>query len=104
MNDLHFKEPVDPDLFAESERVLAEQMQAIEGFEGFGVIQASETHVIIVILGDSTEVLDRIATEVGSPWMDANVVPLLAAPPERHVGPLIAVRGNLMHSRPPRVE
>jgi hypothetical protein len=43
-----------------------------------------------VILGDTVDVLDRVATEVGSPWMLANVVSLLAAPPEHHIGPVIA--------------
>jgi hypothetical protein len=35
-------------------------------------------------------VLDKIATKVGSPWMMANVVPLLASPLERHLGPIVA--------------
>jgi len=47
-------------------------------------------HVVLVITGDDADVLDRLAAEVGSPWMVENVVPLLAAPPERHVGPIIA--------------
>jgi hypothetical protein len=35
------------------------------------------------LAGDSkdAEVLDRVATEVGSLWMGANIVPLLAEPP-----------------------
>jgi hypothetical protein len=90
VNLLHFKEPLDPAVFARSERDLVQQMRAIEGFRGFHVIQTSEKDVILVILGDSVEVLDQIATEVGSPWMRANVVPLLAGPPERHIGPIVA--------------
>ncbi|MFI5041077.1 MAG: hypothetical protein ACHQNA_04390 [Acidimicrobiales bacterium] len=42
-----------------------------------------------MIVGDSAETLDRPATEVGSPWMRANVVPLLATPPDRQLGPII---------------
>lgn len=62
-------------------------MRAIKGFRGFEVVQTSEHDVI---LGDSVEVLDRIATEVGSPWMREHVVPLLDGPPQRHIGPSLA--------------
>jgi hypothetical protein len=70
----------------------------IEGFQDLYVVQRSDpyavqrsdTEVVLVILGDTVDVLDRVATEVGSPWMLANVVSLLAAPPEHHIGPVIA--------------
>jgi len=39
------------------------------------------------------DALDQIATEIGSPWMRENVVPLPAGPPERHIGPNIASSG-----------
>jgi len=90
VNLLRFKEPVEPAVFAGVERDLVPQMLAIKGFRGFHVVQTSDQEVILVILGDSVEVLDQIASEVGSPWMRANVVPLLAGPPERHIGPIIA--------------
>ncbi|HVT75710.1 MAG TPA: hypothetical protein VHD87_01675 [Acidimicrobiales bacterium] len=90
VNHLRFKEPVDPELFASAATELTAQMRAIEGFQGFHVIQTSETEVILVIFGDDVDVLNRIATEVGSPWMTAKVVPLLAGPPDRQIGPTIA--------------
>lgn len=89
VNLLRFKEAVDPAIFANAERELTAQMRAIEGFQDFYVIQTCDTEAILVILGDTTEVLDRVATEVGSPWMMANVVPLLAGPPDRQIGPTI---------------
>jgi hypothetical protein len=65
-------------------------MRAIEGFRGLQVVQTSEHDVILVILGDSVEVLDQITTEVGSPWMrDHGVLPL-DGPPERYIGQSIA--------------
>lgn len=90
INHLHFREPVDTALFAEAARDLTPAMRAIDGFEEFFVVQTSETAVVLVIVGDSVEALNRVATEVGSPWMAGNVVPLLAGPPERHIGPTIA--------------
>lgn len=90
VNLLHFREPVDATIFSSAERELEEKMRAIEGFRGFEVVQTSEHEVILVILGDDVDVLDRIATEVGSPWMREHVVPLLDGPPQRHVGTTIA--------------
>jgi hypothetical protein len=90
VNHLHFKEPPNPELFLTAERDLTPQMKEIEGFRVFHVVQVGEDHAILIILGDTPDALNRVATEVGSPWMTANVVPLLAAPPERHIGPIVA--------------
>ena len=90
VNVLRFEEPVDPALFERAEVELGTAMRAIEGFGGFQVVHTGESEVVLLIHGDTGETLDRIATDVGSPWMVANVVPLLGAPPERHLGPVIA--------------
>jgi len=90
VNLLRFKDTVEPDLFPRAQRELTPQMRAIEGFQDFFAIQTSDTEVILLILGDDVDALNRLATEVGSPWMTANVVPLLAGPPDRHIGPTIA--------------
>jgi hypothetical protein len=94
VNLLKFKEPVDTRLFAAHEADLAAKMRAIDGFRGFHVVHDSETTVVLIIHGDTPEVLNRVATEVGSPWMVEHIVPLLAGPPDRHIGPLIATTGG----------
>lgn len=66
------------------------QARKIEGFRSLHIMQVAPDHFILIITADTTDDLDRVATEVGSPWMVANVVPLLASPPERQVGPLVA--------------
>lgn len=90
VNVLRFKEPVDPGLFHRAQDELGEAMRAIAGFQGLHIVQTSDTEVILIILGTSTHVLDRIATEVGSPWMIAHVLPHLSASPQRHIGEEIA--------------
>ncbi len=90
VNLLQFKEPVDPALFERAEVELGTAMRCIDGFEGFQVVHTGESEVVLLIFGDTVETLDRIASDVGSAWMIANVVPLLAAPPARHIGPVIA--------------
>ncbi|HWD56156.1 MAG TPA: hypothetical protein VG346_13605 [Acidimicrobiales bacterium] len=74
-------------MFAQAARELTPLTRAIEGFEDLYAIEASATEVALVILGDDVDVSNRVATEVGSPWMAAHVVRLLAGPPDRPAGP-----------------
>jgi hypothetical protein len=89
-NVLRFTDPVDPAIFQRAITELAEPMRAIEGFQALEVVQSGETEVVLLISADDVAALDRIATDIGSPWMVEHVVPLLASPPERHIGPVIA--------------
>ena len=90
VNHLHFREPPDPDLFVRAEKEVVPPARAIEGFRGLQVVRVAPDHFVLIITGDDEGVLDRVATEVGSPWMMNHVVPLLASPPERHIGPIVA--------------
>jgi hypothetical protein len=86
INHLHFAAAPDAHLFARIEGEFVPQARTVDGFRALHVVQVAPDHIVLVILGDDAASLDRLATEVGSPWMMANVVPLLASPPERHVG------------------
>jgi hypothetical protein len=90
VNVLHFKEAIDAGLFERAVSELAAPMRAIDGFQSLDIVRSGEAEAVLLIAADTVDVLDRIATEVGSPWMLEHVVPLLAGPPERHVGPVIA--------------
>ena len=90
VNHLTFRDPLDPDLFTAAQDDLVPAMRDVPGFDGMHVVQASPTEAILLIFGEDATTLDRIATEIGAPWMTANVVPLLASPPSRSLGPLIA--------------
>jgi hypothetical protein len=90
VNHLHFREAPNPELCSSAARDPTPQMKEIEGFRAFHVVQVGEDHAILIILGETPDVLNRVATEVGSPWMRANIVPRLAAAPERHIGPVVA--------------
>ncbi len=94
VNHLHFRDPVDPALFARAAVDLADPMRAVDGFARLEVVQTGERDAVLIIIADSPATLDRLASEVGSPWMVEHVVPLLAGPPERHLGESVAsVRG-----------
>jgi hypothetical protein len=49
-----------------------------------------DTHLILLLDFRSAEDADRIAREIGGPWMREHVVPLLARNTERSVGAVIA--------------
>lgn len=89
VNHIHFRDAIPATLFADAQRDLAGPMAAIEGFGGFSVVQVSDTEAVLLISGADAAVCDRIATEVGSPWMRAHVVPLLSGPPDRKLGPVV---------------
>jgi hypothetical protein len=100
---MHFADPADPEVFARSAGDLESRMRAIESFRDFEVVQTSEREVILLIFGDTTDALDRIASEVGSPRLRENVVLLLDAPPRRYVGEPIAASPDLAGDLPGRV-
>jgi hypothetical protein len=54
------------------------------------VAKVDERHLILVLEFSTAEDADRIAREVGGPWMRQNITPLLAGETERSVGEVIA--------------
>ncbi len=54
------------------------------------VAQVDERHLILVLEFSSEEEANRIAREVGGPWMNEHIRPLLAGDTERHLGEVIA--------------
>jgi hypothetical protein len=62
----------------------------VPGFRALHVIELTDDEVVLVVLADTAEALDRIATEVGNSWMRENVIPHLAAPPDRQIGKVVA--------------
>ena len=54
------------------------------------VAKVDETHLVLILQFATAEDADRIAREVGGPWMRENIVPLLAGDTERSVGEVIA--------------
>ena len=54
------------------------------------VAKVDETHVILILEFSSAEDADRMAREVGGPWMREYIRPLLAGDTEHSVGEVIA--------------
>lgn len=57
------------------------------------VAKVDDRHLILILEFASAEDADRIAREVGGPWMREHITPLLADGTERSLGEVIASAG-----------
>ena len=91
INHLRLREPV----AAATVDALREGMQLVvdEGAVAARVAQVDEAHLILILEFSSAEDADRIAREVGGPWMREHIRPLLAGDTDRSVGEVIASAG-----------
>ena len=91
VNHLVFERPVTQDVLD----VAREAGQALVDAGGlaFHLVQADETHVILVLFFPDLETEERITREVGGPWMREHVLPLLSEPTRRSSGEVVVSRG-----------
>ena len=88
VNHLHLAEPVEETTIEASREAV--QLVVDAGGLGAHVVKADDKHLILVLLFTSAEDADRIARDVGGPWMREHIVPLLADGTERNVGEVVA--------------
>jgi hypothetical protein len=88
INHLRLREPV-PDATVEAARK-GMQLVVDAGALAARVGKVDETHLILILEFSTAEDADRIAREVGGPWMRENIRPLLAGDTERSVAEVIA--------------
>jgi hypothetical protein len=88
VNHLRLRDPVaDATVEALREGV---RLSTAAGALGARVAKVDETHLILILEFSSAKDADRMAREVGGPWMRENIRPLLAGDTERSVGEVIA--------------
>ena len=88
INHLRLREPV-TDATVEAVRT-GTQLMVDAGALAARVAKVDETHLILILEFSTAEDADRIAREVGGPWMQENITPLLADGTERSVAEVIA--------------
>ena len=88
VNHLHLTRP----LTDETEQACREIVPLIRnaGASAAQVVRVDDTHLVLILEFASAEDADRVATDVGGPWMREHILPLLARGPERSVGEVIA--------------
>lgn len=88
INHLRLREPVtDTTVEAAHEGM---RMVVDAGALAARVAKVDDTHLILMLEFATAEDAGRVAREVGGPWMNAHIRPLLAGDTERSVGEVIA--------------
>ena len=88
VNHLHLREPVDEETLHTARAAMQRVVDA--GSLEARVVQVDDTHLIVVLEFAEPDDADRIARDVGGPWMREHILPLLERGPERSVGEIIA--------------
>jgi len=88
INHLHLRDP----LTEETADAARGAVQAVVEAGGLAarVAKVDERHLVLILEFDSADDADRIAREVGGPWMREHIVPLPDRDTDRSVGEVIA--------------
>jgi len=88
VNHLHLRDPLPEATVRKAQEVVKDVVDA--GGLAAHVAKVDERHIVLILEFAGPEDADRVAREVGGPWMRENIVPLLARDTERSVGEVIA--------------
>lgn len=88
VNHLRLRDPVTPETEIATQEAVRLVVNA--GALGAQVVKADETHLVLILEFATAEDAERIARDVGGPWMREHIRPLLAGDTERSVGKVIA--------------
>jgi hypothetical protein len=88
VNHLYLRDPLTDDTVQACRDVVPRIVAA--GATAAQVARVEDTHLVLILEFASAADADRVAQEVGGPWMREHVLPLLARGPERSVGEVIA--------------
>ena len=88
INHLHLRAP----LTDATARATQEAVALVVDVGGLAarVAKVDDRHLILILEFADREDADRVAREVGGPWMREHIVPLLEGPTDRNVGEVIA--------------
>jgi hypothetical protein len=89
VNHMKLSRPLDDDIIR---RMNSEFMPAISAMPGVAdalCVHVADDGIVVVVICESAESLQRVHHEVGSPWVRENLTPYLAGT-DRKVGPVIA--------------
>jgi len=88
VNHLRLREPVSDETVEAAREAV--QLVVNAGALAARVAKVDETHLILILEFPTSEDADRIAREVGGPWMREHITPFLAGDTERSLAEVIA--------------
>jgi hypothetical protein len=87
VNHLHLNDPLTDTTVQTCRDVVPRILDA--GASAAQVVRVDDKHLVLILEFASAEDADRVAHDVGGPWMREHILPLLARGPERSVGEVI---------------
>jgi hypothetical protein len=88
VNHLHLRDPISDETVQAFRTIVPRIVNG--GASAAQAVQVDDTHIILILEFKTAEDADRVASEIGGPWMREHIVPLLAHGPERSLGEVIA--------------
>jgi hypothetical protein len=89
VNHIQLCKPLDDDIIGRMNSELMSDIATMPGVAHALCVQVADDGIVVVVVCESDEALERVHQEVGSPWVGKNLTPYLAST-DRKVGPVIA--------------
>jgi hypothetical protein len=89
VNYMRLSVPLSSNIIGRMSAELMSSLAKMPGFEDALCVQTADDDIVIIVICESEEALERCHQEVGSPWVGPNLGPYLAST-DRRVGPVIA--------------
>ena len=86
--------PLDNDIIERMNSELMSRIGKMPGVADALCVQVADDGIVVVVICESEESLQRVHHEVGTPWIRENLTPYLAGT-DRKTGPVIARRENV---------
>ena len=103
VNHMKLSRPLDENIIRRMNTELMSDLLKLPGVHHALCVQVAEGGIVISVICDSEESLERAHQEVGSPWVGQNLSPYLAST-DRKTGPVIALSENLNTTLTPRFD
>jgi hypothetical protein len=89
VNHMKLSRPLDNDIIERMNSELMSNIAKMPGVVDALCVQVADDGIVVVVICESEDSLERVHQEVGSPWVGQNLKPYLAST-DRKVGPVIA--------------
>ena len=89
VNHMKLNRPLDENIIERMNSELMSNLSKMPGVAHGLCVQVADDGIVIIVICESEESLERAHQEVGSPWVGDNLAPYLAST-DRKTGPVIA--------------
>ena len=94
VNHMKLSKSLDDNIIGRMNSELMSNLSKMPGVAHGLCVQVADDGIVIIVICESAEALERAHQEVGSPWVGENLTPYLAGT-DRKTGPVIARRENV---------